>query len=210
IRLPIELTPKQGEQEAIVDEDGLIYVLHEEERLTRADNNLKYPAVLRANVYDCVDTILTSEWNDDDYTNFQSSKINIHPHFFQFDTGASDGVISGFEWEMSVRPFTMFTKPKKIGLPVPMNSKLTKAVKAGATSITIKMAEGATPYHVNTELLVGADCLEKDDDPTASLKRDRSCSEVARIKEIKGNTITFVAPLQHHHPVEDIVTPEFV
>lgn len=119
IRLPIELTPKQGEQEAIVDEDGLIYVLHEEEQLTRADNNLKYPAVLRANVYDCVDTILTSEWNDDDYTNFQSSKINIHPHFFQFDTGASDGVISGFEWEKSVRPFTMFSKPKKSVCPFP-------------------------------------------------------------------------------------------
>ena len=50
------------------------------------------PAVIRANVYDR--TWLTSEWNDDDYTNFQSSKINIHPHFFQFDTGNSDGVIS--------------------------------------------------------------------------------------------------------------------
>ncbi|WNM62511.1 multicopper oxidase domain-containing protein [Candidatus Nitrospira neomarina] len=210
IRLPIELTPKQGNQESIVDQDGLIYVLHEEERLTRADNNLKYPAVLRANVYDCVDTILTSEWDDDDYTNFQSSKINIHPHFFQFDTGASDGVISGMEWEMSVRPFTMFSKPKKAGLPVPMNSKLTKAVKAGAKSITIKMAEGASKYHVNTELLVGADCLQADNDPTTSLKRDRSCSEIARIKEIKGETITFVKPLKHDHPTGDIVTPEFV
>jgi FtsP/CotA-like multicopper oxidase with cupredoxin domain len=210
IRLPIELTPKQGNQESIVDKDGLIYVLHEEERLTRADNNLKYPAVLRANVYDCVDTILTSEWDDDDYTNFQSSKINIHPHFFQFDTGASDGVISGMEWEMSVRPFTMFSKPKKAGLPVPMNSKLTQAVKAGANSIAIKMAEGASKYHVNTELLVGADCLQADNDPTTSLKRDRSCSEIVRIKEIKGETITFVKPLKHDHPVGDIVTPEFV
>lgn len=210
IRLPIELTPKQGKEESIVDKDGLIYVLHEEERLTRANNDLKYPAVLRANVYDCVDTILTSEWDDDDYTNFQSSKINIHPHFFQFDTGASDGVISGMEWEMSVRPFTMFSKPKKAGLPVPMNSKLTKAVKAGAKSITIKMAEGASKYHVNTELLVGADCLQEDNDPTTSLKRDRSCSEVARIKDIKGDTITFVKPLKHDHPTGDIVTPEFV
>ena len=210
IRLPIELTPKQGKEESIVDKDGLLYVLHEEERLTRADNNLKYPAVLRANVYDCVDTILTSEWDDDDYTNFQSSKINIHPHFFQFDTGASDGVISGMEWEMSVRPFTMFSKPKKAGLPVPMNSKLTKAVKAGAKSITIKMAEGTTKYHVNTELMVGADCLQPDNDPTTSLKRDRSCSEIVRIKEIKGDTITFVPPLKNDHPVGDIVTPEFV
>lgn len=210
IRLPITLSKAQGSEPAIVDPDGLIYVLHEEERLTRENDDLKLPAVLRANVYDCVNTILTSEWEDDDYTNFQSSKINIHPHFFQFDTGASDGVISGFEWEMSVRPFTMFSKPQDKGLPVPMNSKLTEAVKAGAKSIKIKMAEGATKYHPNTELMVGADCLEPDNDPTASLKRDRSCSEIVRIKEIKGNTITFVTPLKNNHPVGDIVTPEFV
>ena len=71
----------------MVDKDGLIYVLHEEERLTRGNDDSKLPAVIRANVYDCVDLLLTSEWDDDDYTNFQSSKINIHPHFFQFDTG---------------------------------------------------------------------------------------------------------------------------
>ena len=87
IRMPITLAKKQGKEPAIVDKDGLIYVLHEEERLTRANDDLKLPAVIRANVYDCVDVLLTSEWDDDDYTNFQSSKINIHPHFFQFDTG---------------------------------------------------------------------------------------------------------------------------
>ena len=36
---------------------------------------------------------LTSEWDDDD-TNFQSSKINTHWHFLQFDNQASDGVIT--------------------------------------------------------------------------------------------------------------------
>ncbi len=210
IRLPITLAKKQGKEAPIVDKDGLIYVHHEEESLTRANDDLKYPAVLRANVYDCVDTILTSEWDDDDFTNFQSSKINIHPHFFQFDTGNSDGVISAFEWEMSVRPFTMFSKPKKAGLPVPMNSKLTEAAKKGARSITIKMAEGATAYHPNTELLIGADCLEPGTDAAASLKRDRSCSEVVRIKEIKGNTISFFTALKNNHPAGDIVTPEFV
>jgi FtsP/CotA-like multicopper oxidase with cupredoxin domain len=210
IRLPITLAKKQGKEAPIVDKDGLIYVHHEEERLTRANDDMKYPAVLRANVYDCVDTILTSEWDDDDFTNFQSSKINIHPHFFQFDTGNSDGVISAFEWEMSVRPFTMFSKPKKAGLPVPMNSKLTEAAKKGARSITIKMADGATAYHPNTELLIGADCLEAGTDAAASLKRDRSCSEVVRIKEIKGNTISFFTPLKNNHPAGDIVTPEFV
>jgi len=210
IRLPITLAKKQGKEPAITDKDGLIYVLAEEERLVRANDDLKYPLVIRANVYDCVDSILTSEWDDDDFTNFQASKINIHPHFFQFDTGNSDGVISGFEYEMSVRPYTMHEKKNKHGLPVPMNSKLTEAAKAGTKTIKIKMAPGATKYHPNTELLVGADCLEPSKDTTASLKRDVACQEVARIKEIKGDTITFHKPLKHNHPAGDIVTPEFV
>ncbi len=210
VRMPITLAKKQGKEPAMVDKDGLIYVLHEEERLTRANEDLKLPAVIRANVYDCVDVLLTSEWDDDDFTNFQSSKINIHPHFFQFDTGNSDGVISGFEYEMSVRPFTMWGKKTKHGLPAPMVAKLEGAVKAGAKSFKIKMAPGATPFHVNTEVMVGMDCLEKGNDPTASLPRDKSCQEVVRIKEIKGNQVTFYKPLKNNHPAGDLVSPEFV
>ena len=41
----------------MTDKDGLIYVLHEEERAIRANDDLKYPAVIRANVYDCVDVL---------------------------------------------------------------------------------------------------------------------------------------------------------
>jgi hypothetical protein len=191
--MPITLAKKQGKEPAMVDKDGLIYVLHEEERLTRANDDLKLPAVIRANVYDCVDLLLTSEWDDDDYTNFQSSKINIHPHFFQFDTGNSDGVISGMEYEMSVRPFTMWGKKTKHGLPAPMVAKLTGEAKAGATSIKIQMAPGATAFHVNTELMVGMDCLEKGNDPAASLPRDKSCQEVARVKEIKGDMVKMIS-----------------
>ena len=210
VRMPITLAKKQGKEPAMVDKDGLIYVLHEEENLTRANDDLKLPAVIRANVYDCVDLLLTSEWDDDDYTNFQSSKINIHPHFFQFDTGNSDGVISGFEYEMSVRPFTMWGKKTKHGLPAPMVGKLTGAVKAGSASMKIQMAPGATPFHVNTEVMVGMDCLEKGHDATASLPRDKSCQEVARIKEIKGENVTFFKPLKQNHPAGELVSPEFV
>jgi hypothetical protein len=210
VHMPITLAKKQGKEPAMVDKDGLIYVLHEEERLTRANDDLKLPAVIRANVYDCVDLLLTSEWDDDDYTNFQSSKINIHPHFFQFDTGNSDGVISGFEYEMSVRPFTMWGKKTKHGLPAPMVAKMAGAAKAGAVSIKIQMAPGATPFHVNTEVMVGMDCLEKGNDATASLPRDKSCQEVARIKDIKDGVLTFFKPLKQNHPAGDLVSPEFV
>ena len=193
INTPIEMAGPQGKEAAVIDPYGLIYVLHEEEEETRKNNDKKYPLVFRANIYDCVDYTLTSEWVDDDFTNFQSSKINIHPHFLQFDNQASDGVITGFSYEQSVRPFTMLEKKTKKGLPVPMNSVFTAKAKKGDSSIKVK---NAAQYHVNTELLVGADNVKG--------------NEIRRIKSIKGDTITFVRPLQHDHPAGDIVTVEFV
>jgi len=193
IKLPIKIAKAQGKEPPVVDPNGLIFVLHEEEAAIRANDDLKYPLVVRANIYDCVDWTLTSEWEDDDYTNFQSSKINTHFHFFQFDNQSSDGVITGMSYEQSVRPFTMLSKKTNKGLPAPMNSMLTAAAKKGARSITVK---NAAQYHVNTELLVGADNVKG--------------NEVARIKEIKGNTITLQRPLKYDHPANDIVTVEFV
>ncbi|MGH7166620.1 MAG: hypothetical protein ACREIS_13970, partial [Nitrospiraceae bacterium] len=193
IKLPIKIAKAQGKEPPVVDKNGLIYVLHEEEAAIRANDDLKYPLVVRANIYDCVDWTLTSEWEDDDYTNFQSSKINTHFHFFQFDNQSSDGVITGMSYEQSVRPFTMLEKKNKKGLPAPMNSVLTAAAKKGATSIGVK---NAAQYHVNTEVLVGADNVKG--------------NEVARIKEIKGSTLTLTKPLKNDHPANDIVTVEFV
>ncbi len=193
IQLPIELAAKQGKEPAIVDPNGLLYVAHEEEAAIRANNDLRYPFVFRANIYDCMDWTLTSEWLDDDITNFQSSKINTHFHFVQFDNQASDGVISGASYEQSVRPFTQFKKEKKKGLPVPMNAKFTKAAKKGHTRIAVTNAK---QYHVDTLLLVGADNVEG--------------NEIKRIKKIEGNVITFAKPLKHDHPKGDIVTVEFV
>ncbi len=193
IKLPIELAAKQGKEPAIVDPNGLLYVAHEEEAAIRANNDLKYPFVFRANIYDCMDWILTSEWEDDDITNFQSSKINTHFHFVQFDNQASDGVISGMSYEQSVRPFTMFEKKKQKGLPVPMNAKLTKRAKRGQRTIAVTNAK---QYHEGTVILVGADNVKG--------------WEIKRIVKIKGNTMTFAKPLKHSHPKGDIVTVEFV
>ncbi|WP_447973410.1 multicopper oxidase domain-containing protein [Nitrospira sp. Kam-Ns4a] len=193
IKLPIKIAHGVGKEPPVVDPNGLIFVLHEEEAAIRKNDDLKYPLVVRGNIYDCVDWTLTSEWEDDDYTNFQSSKINTHWHFLQFDNQASDGVITGFSYEQSVRPFTMLEKKNKKGLPAPMNTVLTAAVKKGAKAITVK---NAAQYHVNTLILVGADNVKG--------------NEVARIKAIKGNTIELTKPLKHDHPANDIVTVEFV
>jgi hypothetical protein len=115
IKLPIKIAKAQGKEPPVIDPNGLIYVLHEEEEAIRANDDLKYPLVVRGNIYDCVDWMLTSEWVDDDYTNFQSSKINTHWHFLQFDNQASDGVITGFSYEQSVRPFTMLERRTRRG-----------------------------------------------------------------------------------------------
>ena len=193
IKLPIKIAKAQGKEPPVIDQNGLIYVLHEEEAAIRKNDDLKYPLVVRGNIYDCVDWMLTSEWEDDDYTNFQSSKINTHWHFLQFDNQSSDGVITGFSYEQSVRPFTMLEKKNKKGLPQPMNTALTAAAKKGAKSITVK---NAAQFHVNTELLVGADNVKG--------------NEVARIKAINGNTIELTKGLRNDHPANDIVTVEFV
>jgi hypothetical protein len=196
IETPITMNDAIGKQEAVVDPAGTIYVLHEEEETVRKNSHLARPLVYRGNVYDCVDVILKSEWHDNDPTNFQMSKINIHPHFMQFDNQASDGVITGFSYEQSVRPFTQFNKEKKKGLPVPMNAKLTQNVKAGARSIKIKMPGGATRFHVGTDIMIGMDQVKT--------------SEVRWIKDIKGDTLIFSEPLEHAHKKGEIASVEYV
>ncbi|RMH38309.1 MAG: LysM peptidoglycan-binding domain-containing protein [Nitrospirae bacterium] len=257
IKLPIELSAAQGKEAAIVDPNGLLYVAHEEEAAIRGNNDLKYPFVFRANIYDCVDWTLTSEWEDDDFTNFQSSKINTHFHFVQFDNQASDGVISGMSYEQSVRPFTMFEKKTDKGLPVPMNAKVTQAAKKGQKTIHVTNAK---QYHVGTLVLVGADNVEGNEirrivaiggggeaaasGGTYTVKPGDTLGEIAQahgvtvsaLQELNrlankdliivgqvlalpdsgqadaggGETLTFAKPLEHDHPVGDIVTVEFV
>jgi FtsP/CotA-like multicopper oxidase with cupredoxin domain len=198
INTPIQLTTGLGKIKPVTDKYGLIYVLKENEDEVRANpaGDKTIPLVYRANVYDCVDVILKSEWLDDDTTNFQMSKINIHPHFIQFDNQASDGVISGFSYEQSVRPFTQMKKEKHKGLPTPMNAVLTEDAKAGATSIKIKMGEGATPFHAGTDLMIGMD--------------EVNTSEVLWIKDVKGDTVTFDEPLRFDHKKNEIASVEFV
>jgi FtsP/CotA-like multicopper oxidase with cupredoxin domain len=198
INTPIQLSKKLGKQDAVVDPHGLIYVLQENEAEIRANpaSDKALPLVYRANVYDCIDVLLKSEWEDDDTTNFQMSKINIHPHFLQFDNQASDGVITGFSYEQSVRPFTEFEKKKQVGLPVPMNATLVEDAKAGTSKIKIKMAEGATAFHAGTDLMIG-------------MKQVKT-SEVLWIKAIDGNTVTLTEPLRFNHEKGEIASVEYV
>ena len=192
ITLPITLKKATPKAPAIVDPIGMIFVLHEEEQEVRKTPAKQVPLVLRANVYDCIDIIYKNEIPDDQRTDW-SLKVNLHPHFYQFDTSASDGVISGFSYEQALRAFTMLKDPAPDkGMPLPANTVLTADVQAGARSITVA---DASKYHQNIELGVGMD--------------DPKYFEVARIQKIEGKTIHFDAPLKYAHKKGDIASVEF-
>ena len=63
------------------------------------------PLAIRGNIGDCVAVTLTNEQRDTLESPF--TKVNMHIHHVQFDTQASDGVISGMSFEQSIRPHTI-------------------------------------------------------------------------------------------------------
>lgn len=173
----------------LVDPEGRLFVLHEEEAAMQADDSKKVPLAIRANARDCVDVVLKSELLDDN-SNFFFSKVNLHIHFVQFDPQGSDGVITGFNYEQSVRPFTILGQT---GLQQPMNTTLAAGVSSGIATITVA---DASRFHPNAELGIGMD------QPAAF--------EVRRIRSIAGNTITLTKPLGFSHGAGEFVSVEFV
>ena len=177
ITLPIALNRRAG----IVDPVGQLYVLKEEEDAVRRDNALKTPLAIRANAgEDCVDIVFKSDLPDGRSNGFLS-KANIHIHFAQFDIQASDGVNTGFNYEQSVRPFTVD------------GERLTVAAAAGARDVRVKSAER---FHPGTLVGIGME--------------QATTFEVRRISAIAGTTLTFDEPLTHAHETGEIVSAEFV
>jgi len=191
ITLPITLTPARGDQPAIVDKGGQIYVLAEEEAGIRADDAKKIPLVLRANGGDCVDIIFKSKLVDDAEVLY-SSKVNMHIHFVQFDTQASDGVITGMSYEQSVRPFTIL-EPKHEGMPMPQNTTVASTAEELANKLTVA---DASRFHVGTEVGIGMEQV--------------GTFEIRRIEAIEGNTLVLNEPLRDQHNKGEIVSVEFV
>ncbi len=221
INTPIELTPQVGPTAPVIDKYGLIYVLEEELEEKKNDPKKAIPLVYRANVYDCIDVVLSSEWNDDDFTNFQMSKVNIHPHFFQFDNQASDGVISGFSYDQSMRSYLQFDKKMKkdkdghkhhVGMPVPMNSRLIKDAKVGDTSIKIQMAKHSTPFHEGTDVMIGIETMSNKEARWIGSMSPKPKTD-PKNGALKGDgvfTLKLTEPLKKAHKKGEIVTTEFV
>jgi len=209
INTPIELSGAYGKTKPIIDNYGLIYVIDEDMAEVKADPKKAIPLVIRANVYDCVDLLLTSEWNDDDFTNFQMSKVNIHPHFFQFDNQASDGVISGFSYDQSMRSYLQFDKKQKdghhVGMPVPMNAHLLGDTKPGATKVKVRLARHATMFHEGTDIIVGIEVPNGKD--ARWIKKIEPKPNTAKNDVY---TITFTEGMTHAHKKGEIVSAEYV
>ncbi len=177
ITLPIAI----NEREKLVDPAGEIFVLREQEDAVRADNNQRVPLAIRANAgEECIDVLLRSEL-EDNAENHGFSKVNLHIHFVQFDVQASDGVVAGFNYEQSVRPYTV------------EGETLAAGAEAGARSLKVLKSDR---FQARTVVGVG---MDKD-----------STFEVARIAAIEGDVVVFDAPLRFDHDAGEIVSTEFV
>src|ERR1700722_16082099 len=170
-----------------VDPNGEIFVLNQHKAATENGTMTPVPLVVRSDVGDCIALTLTSEltghaFDNDPLTNI-FDKVNIHTHFVQFDPQASDGVITGFSYEQSVRP----------DFGVPGETTLTSAASAGATQIHVSSTAG---LHVGISIEVG--------------QGQTDTEVVNQITAINGNTLTLGTPLQNAHASGERTGVEFV
>ncbi len=120
LELPIKVTASGG-----TDQFGKIYVLAKDVDDVLAGRKPAQPLAIRGNIGDCIAVTLVSRMTDAGAVG-GFSKINMHIHHVQFDTQASDGVVSGYSFEQTVRPYKVDDSP------------LTADTAAGDT--TIKLA----------------------------------------------------------------------
>ncbi|HKI00723.1 MAG TPA: hypothetical protein VKK31_01965 [Thermoanaerobaculia bacterium] len=192
ITLPIQVTRATPPGRPSADDpNGMLFVLNENKADVLAGLMPREPLTIRSNVGDCVEVIFTSEIPDGTLNN-NFSKVNIHSHFVQFDTQASDGVIAGFSYEQSVRPYAV------------ENRTLTQA--AARFSSTLKVT------NVN-RLRVGIDIGIGLGEGTSGslLGQPLPTTEVRRIVAITGtDTIQLDLPLLQNHALGEAVGVEFV
>ncbi|GEM_PF-911440 len=177
--------------------DGMLFVLNENRAAVEANLAPEEPLVIRANVGDCLNLLLTSTQNDADHSGH--AKVNIHNHFTQFDPQASDGVITGFSYEQSVRPLSLEDR------------QLVAAVTPGATVIEVSHAN-----RLRVGIAIGVGLGEGMCDPGTGLavaspsNTDRMCTEIRHIVAINNDLVTLDAPLVNHHAAGEEVGVEFV
>ncbi len=144
---------------------------------------------IRANVGDGVDVTQYNEVTDASKIFPSMSKANIHIHFVQFDTQASDGVITGLSYEQSVRSY-LEEGANKTGI------HLTQTAPAGSNTITV---DDASTLKVNAFVGIGFGVTANS--PTGF--------EFAQIIGKNGNTLTLDRNLAKDHPTGQFAGVEF-
>ncbi len=171
--------------DTLTDENGMIFVLKENEELARSDPEYKVPLAIRANQGDCVDIMLVNELPADEGDGPANlMKTNIHIHFVQFDVQASDGVISGASYEQAVRPITA----------PGTGSALARDARRGDVRVTVS---DPSAFHVGATVAVGID-------------QDSGQVETAEIRDIRGHDLIFAELLQNNHAAGELISTEFV
>ena len=171
------------------DPNGEVFVLNEDKAAVESGAKPAQPLAIRSDVGDCIAVTLTNEMNPSTAGEATPEenifrKVNIHIHFVQFDTQASDGVITGLSYEQSVRPIS--------------------AGESGETTLTASAAAGATRLQVasTTGLRPGI---------SIEVGQGLPDTEVAtKITAINGNTLTLASPLRNAHASGEPTGVEFV
>jgi FtsP/CotA-like multicopper oxidase with cupredoxin domain len=172
------------------DPNGEIFVLNQHIAAVRSGAMPAQPLAIRSDVGDCVAVTLTNDLDPSsagvEATNEENifREVNIHIHFVQFDPQASDGVITGLNFEQAVRPVTGGT---------PGETTLTAAAPAGATQISVASTTG---LHPGVGIEVGQTLSDTE--------------VVNQITAINGNTLTLGSPLQNAHASGERTGVEFV
>ncbi|HEV2845414.1 MAG TPA: hypothetical protein VG477_11255 [Thermoanaerobaculia bacterium] len=192
ITLPLQVTKATPPgRPSASDPDGMIFVLNEHKLDVLAGLRPAEPLTIRSNVGDCVEIVFTSEIPDGPLNN-NWSKVNIHSHFVQFDTQASDGVITGFSYEQSVRPYAT------------ENRTLTLAANQFSSTLKVTNVDRLRPG-----IWIGIGLGESTCGSIAG--QPFPCTEVRKITSITApDTITLDLPLLLNHDAGEAVGVEFV
>lgn len=157
-----------------VDPGGQIFVHAEDKAAIVSGAKPAKNLILRANQGDCVDILFSSQLASEE------SKVNMHIHLVQFDVQASDGVITGLNYEQSIYPAHS------------TGTALAAAAAPGALSIEV--ADGSA-LRVGTRIGIGL---------------TEAHVELRHVQAISGNTVMLDAPLALAHNATERAGPEFV
>jgi hypothetical protein len=164
-----------------VDDNGKIFVLAHDVDDVLAGRKPIQPLAIRANIGDCVAVTLTSLQHDaNDFSGY--SKSNIHIHHVQFDTQASDGVVTGMSYEQTIRPFQA------------EDPQITQDAAAGDTTISLS---SVTKFQTGEWIAAGL--------ATESIE----IHQIASI-DTAAKTLTLTKPLEHAHAAGQYAGVEFV